>query len=494
MKPRSPRPVQARFKTALRADARQATHCPCPEPTGTLLFIFFLLMTGLSITQTVPSEMAQHAAFLVGAGLILSAVLDARYGIANLLRADLMALAALYFLTLFEFLFPQPKFNELVDRSMTQDGINACLCGFAAVAVGRHIFARRSHNFIEIFVRPVSTGFMLGVFAFTFVLGYFNMVMSVNFDVFELFHQFMEPRFSQPWARGKLGDWFALLYEFSLLIYLIPPLAGVVLAQRKRYKPFPLFLVLCGLALTLFYGFTSGTRNIFVTYLVTFCIAYAISAGYQRRKEVVIILAASAALIVFSTTFMLNFRNIGFSNYVNGAVAPPEDEKTMFVDYNLFVISHLTQYFPARYAYLEWEIPYVALIRPIPRALWPGKPEGLSMGIEEAMGVEGLTLASSFIGEAWMAYGTIGVLAVGLALGALTGWWSTLASPRNSDLGVLVYASGFFAAVISMRSLFVFTTAILPTIAILVLASFLIEKRRQRKDAFAAHAASRKRT
>jgi hypothetical protein len=36
-------------------------------------------------------------------------------------------------------------------------------------------------------------------------------------------------------------------------------------------------------------------------------------------------------------------------------------------------------------------------------------------------------------------------------------------------MGILIYASGFFAAVISMRSMLVFTTALLPTIAAILL-------------------------
>jgi len=88
--------------------------------------------------------------------------------------------------------------------------------------------------------------------------------------------------------------------------------------------------------------------------------------------------------------------------------------------------------------------------------------------METALGVEGLTLAASFIGESYISWGWTGVFLAGIFFGALMGWWSRMASPENSDFGILVYASGFFAAVISMRSLFVFTTALLPTLAAVV--------------------------
>ncbi len=58
--------------------------------------------------------------------------------------------------------------------------------------------------------------------------------------------------------------------------------------------------------------------------------------------------------------------------------------------------------------------------------------------------------------------------------GSIGGWWNSLASPKNSELGILVYASGFFAVVLTMRSLFEFTTAMLPTLASLAIAQLVL--------------------
>ena len=146
------------------------------------------------------------------------------------------------------------------------------------------------------------------------------------------------------------------------------------------------------------------------------------------------------------------------------------------------MIAKLIQVFPEQHDYLGFEIPYLSLIRPIPRALWSGKPEGLSISIEAAVGVENLTLASTFIGEAYMSGGFIGVLSTAIVFGMLNGWWNRLGRADNSAFGYLIFASGFFAAVISMRSMFVFTTAMLPTMSALLLGNWLLETRRQRKN------------
>jgi oligosaccharide repeat unit polymerase len=260
-----------------------------------------------------------------------------------------------------------------------------------------------------------------------------------------------------------------------MFIYLIPPLAGVIMGRRKRYGIFQLIAVALGALFVFFYGFTSGTRNLLASYLVTFLIGYAFALPKERRKEIVPACIACAVILFVSTTIMLRFRNVGFKDWMkNGPPNGAPDEKSLFVDYNLWAITQLVEVFPAKHDYLGWEVPYLALIRPIPRAIWPSKPEGMSLSIEDALGTEGMTVAASFAGEAYMAGGMIAVLACGIFFGAATGWWSHLSSPKNSEMGLLIYASGFFAAVISMRSLFVFTTALMPTVAGTVIAIYLV--------------------
>jgi hypothetical protein len=74
------------------------------------------------------------------------------------------------------------------------------------------------------------------------------------------------------------------------------------------------------------------------------------------------------------------------------------------------------------------------------------------------------------------------VFLTGSVFGAVAGWWNRLGRGDNSPFGHLVFASGFFAAVISMRSMFVFTTAILPTIAALLLGNWVVSKRPLRRS------------
>lgn len=470
---------------------------PRPVPLATLLFLFGLLLTGVALKGSLATDLARHAAYGVGLSLALSFAIELRSGIRNLIRADNMALVALYFLTFFEFFFPQKDFAHMTSPESAHTAIIAVLWGMAALAVGRHLVNVRRHPFSNIFERPVPPSWMITLLWMCFGVGALHMLIAVNFNPIEMCIQIMGPRFSQPWQRGRFGDWKALITELGLFLYLIPPLLGIIFARRQKYTKGQLFPAAVLLAFIFFQGFASGTRNVFASYLATFVIGYAFAVPKSRQREVVTIGVAAAALLVFATTSILSFRQVGLLNYLQGKHVRSENpQQSLFIDYNLYAISKLMEAFPARHSFLGWEVPYIAVIRPIPRAIWPGKPEGLSFSIEDAMGLEGLTIAATFVGESYMAFGLPAVIATGLFFGMLTGWWGRLASPRNSDLGILIYASGFFAAVISMRSLFVFTTALLPTIAAIVLGSYivkLLQERARRGAGPPSHPAARQR-
>jgi oligosaccharide repeat unit polymerase len=447
---------------------------------GTVTSLAGLAITAATLTGLRSSDIASYAAYGAGASLAAGVCFDLRQGVRNLIRADVMAIIAFYFLTFFEFLFPQGQLDRILEPPSTRTAVYTVFIAFAGLLLGRHLLKPKRNPFEQTFQREIPPGWLFVIFWTSLLIGYAHMVIAVNFDVWDMLQWMMEPRFSQPWIRGKFGDWKALLVELGLFIYLLPPIAGIAFARRQRFNAGQLTGFALGLALTFFFGFTSGTRNLFAAYLVTFIIGYAFASPVNRRKEVLMISAIGAVIMLSATVTMLRFRNVGFHNWMTGNYvedSPNSIEKSIYVDFNLAVIGKLTEVFPSHAHYLGWEVPYLALIRPIPRAIWPGKPEGLTESIEEVMQAgEGVTIAASFAGEAYMAGGWIAVFAAGVFFGALTGWWSYLASPRNSELGILIYASGFFAAIISMRSLFVFTTALLPTVAALIITTFALRQ------------------
>ena len=430
-------------------------------------------LTALLLSGERASDIGRIASFGALASVGLSLLMDVRTGgLKNLIRADVMAILAFYFLTLFEFLFSQPEFDLMLGHDSAILASRGVLLGFVGLFIGRHLVKVSKQPFENTVTREIPAAWIIAIYWACVLVAYAHMLLAVNFNIPEMVHYFMEPRFSQPWGRGRLGDWKALFFELGMLLYLIPPLGGIIFARRHRYGVFTLVGVAAALLFTFFYAFSSGTRNIFASYLVTFVIGYAFAVPFLKRTTLIVLCGGSAVVFVTASAVMLKFRSDGLNNYLSGGYVAPDEERSYFVDYNLWAIGKIMETFPAKRDYLGWEIPYQALVRPIPRALWKGKPEGLSYSIEDAVGAEGMTVASSFVGEAYMSGGFIAIALTGLALGVFTGWWSALLSPRNSELGILIYASGFFAAVISMRSIFVFTTALLPTVAALVIGTY----------------------
>lgn len=448
---------------------------PQPDLTGTILTLLGFGITAVRLSGEMASEIGRSASIGVLASIAVSLACDVRArGVKNLIRADVMAILALYFLTLFEFLFPQPEFDLMLSRDSARSASLAVLLGFAAVIVGRHFVWAKRQPFAHTLTREIPTAWIVAIFWACALIAYAHMLLAVKFDIREMVHYFMEPRFTQPWGRERLGNWKALLFELNMLLYLIPPLGGIIFARRHRYGVFTLLSVAVIVLFTFFYAFSSGTRNLFASYLVTFLIGYAFAAPFIKRTTLLALSAATAILFIVAGHYMLLFRSDGLNNYLDGGYVAPPQQRSYFVDYNLWSIGRVMETFPNVRNFLGWEIPYLALVRPIPRAIWKGKPEGLSYSIEDATGAENMTVATSFVGEAYMSGGFPGIALVGLILGMFTGWWSSLVSSRNSELGILIYASGFFAAVISMRSLFVLTTALLPTTIALVAGTYLV--------------------
>jgi len=450
-----------------------------PSQAATVCWIVGLTIAFLSLSGSGSGEIAAKAALIVGVTLLAAIALEAWQDWRAVLRPDIVALCALYYLTFFEFLLPQPGVDQMISSRSISYGCQLVFIAFGTMVVARHWAPPVQPWLSSLMQRQASGKSLLLIFWLSFFFGYLYMLVAVNFDIGMMFDRMLEPRFAQPWGRGRFGDWKALLVELGAIVNLVPPLGGLILARREKYGLAGYVPVIFGLLFCLFEGFTSCTRNVLATYLITFLIGYGVNLTKKRVAEFLILCCLAAIGFYQASSIMLETRTIGLREYLNNkhAPAPVEDEpRTFFVDYNLLNIGQLTQQFPSAHPFLGWEVPFVAAIHPIPRAIWPGKPMGLSVSIESALGDEddSTTLSATFVGESYIAGGVFGVALAGIFFGILTGWWGRFGSAISSEFGFLIYASGFFAIAISMRSLFWLTTNALPTIAAIILARIFL--------------------
>lgn len=443
---------------------------------STSLFLACAGVAGVVASMAPDAETAFKApGYYVAAGIALMLWAEALAGLRNLIRADIFMILVLFLLTFFEFIILpdsedgvrfillEDRINKLVSVEAARTAVHATLLGFAGIVLGRHAFAPRTWLPRKVNLRP-SPKITIGLLCFCSFLGYLYMLRAVNFDIVEMLYQMQRPRFSQPWSRGRLGGLSTLLNEFGLLKYLIPPLCGAILAQRRYYGILGLAFAAAMLALVFFEGFAGGTRNIFLTHLITFLTTYVLLMPRLTLIRLALTAGPILALAYFAVYFLPAIRTVGLMNFDLDA----RNTGTLFVDLNLFNIARLIEVFPLYYDHIGFEVPYIALIRPIPRALWPGKPEGLSTGIEEALGVQGLTLSATFVGEMWMAGGFLAILLAGLGYGAAAAWWTRRNAAQTGTLSMIVFAIGLFPAGIGMRSFMSLAPTILPVVFIIL--------------------------
>lgn len=445
-----------------------------PSPTGTIALLVSIAIAYATFPpKTIASEMATAAAIPIGIGYVMSILLDIREGgLRNLFRTDLLCLVGIYALTLAEFLFPQEIFDTMVNAQETNLALQMTLPAIAALAIGRHLVPAREMKSKFLTLSDLSDSSLFKIVVVCAFMGFLYMLIAVNFKLFgdkSLIYHLMGARFTEPWARGRIGTFVTLLNEFGLLLYTVPPLTGVIINRWRTFPKVQLIIVLLIFSLTMFQGFAGGTRNIFVSYMATFLMGYFLTVKKNTIVNTILPLIFSVWLIGFASYHMLEFRTMGLRKYLENRVYESETTReTLAVDYNLASMGKVASNVPSVYGFAGPEIIIWSIVKPIPRALWKGKPEGLSISLEEMAGAGAWTIAVTFIGEAYVTGGMPVVIVISLAFGALAAWWNRMAIASQTDYGLVVYALGFFAAGLTMRSMLWLTTAMLPVIALIL--------------------------
>ena len=431
--------------------------------------------------------MAQIAAQYVGLGFLGSILFDLTKGLRNLLRTDILCLLGIYALTLAEFLFPQEGFNIW---GLTPDifgtAINMTLVGTLAFTLSRHLVKPARIKAKLLTLDDLSPNAVVIIAIVCCFLGFLTMLMAVDYRIFGeepgqegMIYHLMGARFTQPWSRaGRLGGWNTLLGELALLQYVIPPLVGVSINRLKEYGIIRFAILLACFSLVMFAAFAGGTRNVFIAHIATFTMSYLVTVPKKGMFQTLLRMAVPVACVFWlsgwASYHMLEFRTMGLSTYLEYEVYKTDAvRETLAVDYNLASMALVSRGMPSRYNYLGPEVIIWAIGQPVPRAIWKGKPQGLSVSMEEVAGTGGAyTIAITFIGEAYMFAGWPGIILVSGFYGVLSSWWNRMAILTQSDYGLVVYALGFFAAGLTMRSFFWTTTAILPVIALVLFRKF----------------------
>ncbi len=440
----------------------------------------FLVLGALFASTAAHAALSTNEAFSVaaatfGCAVAIALFIESRPGVRNLFRVDIFMIVVLYGLTFLEFLFPQDDLSIRLTPSAAWSAIDVTLCAFVGLALGRHAVTMYAGQTLSDMAISLPPSQMFGLLLACTFVGYLPILLAVDFNLFEALRQMTWPRFSQSWARGRIGGATAVISELTLLIFLLPPLVGAIFAERRRYRAYQKAGALLILALTLFYGFSGGTRYVFLTYLATFGASYLMLRPSISWSSLAVVGLPLAVMAVGGAYYMAELRTFGLGNW---EIAVERTDR-VFVDMNILNIAGLIEVFPDRHDYLGLEVPFTAVIRPIPRILWAGKPEGLSVSMEEVLGADGWTLSATYIGELWMAGGLFAVIVASLVFGAAGARWNRLGMAAQGNLDKIVFATGFFAAGLGMRSFMSVAPAVLPTLALYIFRRWYAGKRKR---------------
>jgi hypothetical protein len=115
-------------------------------------------------------------------------------------------------------------------------------------------------------------------------------------------------------------------------------------------------------------------------------------------------------------------------------------------------LTQIIHLFPKSVEYVGSQPIVFALIRPVPRALWPEKPIDPGYSLPALVGVTGASLSSSMLGELYASWGLFAVFIGGMFMGVLAKFWSAVDATGTNN-GSFLYALGAMVLFASIRSL-----------------------------------------
>lgn len=459
-----------------------------PENARLKLFATLIICAGSLFTVfTLPDsflelDIYRYCAYTMIVTLALAVGVEGLGGIRSLIRVDIVAICTLYFLTFAEFLHPHVR---LLYEQVTGGANLACqlvLTGLSCIAIGRHIsFAPRSNkgkkeriSLPEISPRAIITIFFL--FAF---LGYFYVLLVTYFNPLEIVTQLLRPRFMRPWQRAQEGGWISFLTELQLLLYLVAALGGYIFANASRFDFRVRIGVVAILLFILFFDFSEGARNVVLIKVGLFLVTYFISSHRAQSLRIILLSITGLFSIWIVSGYMLDFRNQGLGNYLTEGTVVADDGGFM-IDNNMVSIARVVGVFPSMYPFPGTDIVRDIFTKWVPRALWPDKPVSWSTSIEDALNTGGgYTLAVTFVGEAYLIAGYPSLIIVSLLIGIATAAWTRVGLAARTNLDLIYYASGFFAATLGMRSVQFVSVAMIPTVAFYIFGRYLLRQPRR---------------
>ncbi len=299
----------------------------------------------------------------------------------------------------------------------------------------------------EIARRPMDTKTVWRLVPLCFLLGMFNFAYATSFQLDVMFSYLGEQRWAAPWGRAQLGGWDAFLDQMQYFGYVLPSLTALLIARRGFTVQTGIAIVLSGI-MEAFLAQGGGRRIIGVT------VGAAIIVWIQSQRTINIrrltLAAAAAVVLLASMQFMLNIRTQGYEEF---AFRGTSDYDYLHVDDNFLRLSQVIQIVPAEHDHVGLQQLWFTVVRPVPRVFWPGKPVDPGFDLPSIVGLKGVSLSTSIIGEWYLSFGWLAVAFGGWLHGRLARTVNVLRDNPEFLANPIVYGLAVMVLVSGMRSM-----------------------------------------
>lgn len=298
----------------------------------------------------------------------------------------------------------------------------------------------------EIATRPMDTRTVAQLVPLCLLLGMFNFAYSTGFDLPEMFSYIGSNRWSAPWARGQLGGWGAFIDQMQYFGYVLPSLTALLIA-RSGVSIHAVLSIGASALMLAFLAQGGGRRIIGVT--VGAALVVWIQAQPVLNVRKLTIAAAITVMMAAGMQLMLNIRGIGYEEYRFRGYSQYD---YMHVDDNFLRLSQVIELVPADHPHVNFQQIWFTVVRPVPRVFWPNKPVDPGFDLPSLVGLRGVSLSTSIVGEWYLSYGWLAVVFGGWLHGRLARSANVLREPQYRN-NPIVYGFAAMILVAGMRSM-----------------------------------------
>ncbi|NQU95345.1 MAG: oligosaccharide repeat unit polymerase [Candidatus Omnitrophica bacterium] len=409
-------------------------------------------------SQGVSWKIVQSAAALIFLGILLSLVFEARQRRMCIVNAKTMILTGVLAWILLDPLTLKEGIEKFSPESISKAFVMILL--FMLMVYLGYIIEWPAY-FEKIFKKlDYKYSFSRGkLFKFTAIFLFLGLLPILIWGggakniIYNLTHA---GRFGTAWGRGAYGGWTDWIKTGLSLFGII----GIQLTWfYSIFVKKKITLILLALVNILII-FNTGTRTSLGAVLLPLFLLYYLHAYNNRRKSrYVIFILFYLLLIVFQIQLIVRSSSHGtrVEDIVRESIskvsgkAPTEFQR----DNQFYEIVRIGEYVPSTLPYSGELLIFRPLYHFVPRAIWKGKPGGITKNYENLVLGEGmsLTLAVSMIGEFYICNGWLGICAIGILIGFLAKQFDSLIEmSRRSPAILLVYSYGLTFLFISIRS------------------------------------------